>query len=114
MLLKSTATFDATHTTVSEVTNAGAEVVSNVEFPANGVSLVANDITKTAGKLTVTLQDTTIQSKSAITFRKGLIYDETTGLPLTFIDFGKDISPPVDTSIKFSLSEYPFTIYYLM
>ena len=45
LLLNDTAAFDATHTTLTEVTSAGANEVTATEWPTNGVALTNVSVT---------------------------------------------------------------------
>jgi hypothetical protein len=103
MLLNDSATFNATHTQLTQVTNAGTYQVSGNGWAAGGptlanvaVSVVApNDAKLDADDISVTATGGSIGPAY-----KGVLYDDTDAndAPLLFIDFGGAQTAGVGTS----------------
>lgn len=87
-LLKDTASFDETHTSLSQVTGSGAYEVNTGLWPAGGV-----DLTNVSSADNGVYYDFTadpvkwIPLASTLVARYGVIYEATSSRPLIFIDF---------------------------
>lgn len=106
------ATFDASDVTLDDVTDSGALAIVTTEFPSGGVAITTTAIAlSTSGVWDLKGQDLDVLVKDPISFRKAVIYDTVTSMPVKFIDFGKTIEPAKDTTVRFSLSEFPLLSY---
>lgn len=90
-LLSNSATFDATHTTKTQVDNAGAYEVYGNGW-AQGGPTVANvtvtTVTTNDAKLDADDVSVTASGASIGPAYKALLYDATGNVPLAFVDFG--------------------------
>lgn len=89
VLLDASAVFDPAHTTLDQVTQSGARLVSNGNWPAAGKVLGSvAPITLPDGRVEFRAASalTHLASGSALSYRYGLIYDETQDSPVVFLD----------------------------
>jgi len=107
MLLSNTATFDATHTALTTVTNAGAYELAGNGWTTGGMTIAnvalttvtTNDAKLDGDDISVTATGGPIPTAAAY---KAVIYDDTeiNDMPLLWIDFGQDEQAGEDTDFK--------------
>lgn len=105
MLLSNAASFVATHNTLTQVTNGGAYEVSGGGWAAGGQPL-ANVVHTLipSGETQVTANPVNVTLTGALTFRYGLIYDDTSDTPLVLIDFINNYAAPALTTLNFDFT----------
>lgn len=87
-LLQATASFDETHTTLSQVTNSGAYEVHTGLWPAGGVALTGVNSVDSGAYYDFTSDPVKwIPLATTLVARYGVIYEVSSGRPLIFIDF---------------------------
>ena len=90
-LMSASAAFDATHTTKDQVTNSGAYEAVGGAWPVGGLPLQNVTISKTESYVSLKCDDVKhVVINTALSARRALIYQASTGEPLAFLDFLSD------------------------
>lgn len=92
-LLSGSASFNATHTTKSQVDNAGAYEVSGFGWPAGGPTLANVTVSiVTTNDAMLDCDDVSVNmSGGSLIAPYCLFYDATTNKPIAFVDFGASL-----------------------
>lgn len=102
-ILSSAASFDPTHTTLSQVTNSGAYEITAGGWPAGGELLTG--VTRT-GIYYLSANPIQRIMTAGFSTRYGVIYDTANGnRPILWIDFLEDKAVPIDTRLTFTFRD---------
>lgn len=110
MLLSSDATFNSQATTASAVSNSGANEVSGYGWPAGGLPLLNIEDQVRSGGFIARVADNVKQTIAGgnLVFRRAMIYEEETDMPVIFIDFPEDQTAEADLSAVFNFQDAGF------